>query len=131
MKILLRPHHLICLQGYKGLNYSKSQVSSWKEISKHLSTNQDTDILIISGSDDLCRKCPALISTKQSQCIENSVNKLDKKIAEIIGLVQGQTYKYSDILKKVQDNFTKAQHEQLCSGCAWWKKGLCRDSFKK
>ena len=131
MKISLRPHHLLCLQGYKGLNYSKLQMSSWSKISKHLYDKPDNDILIVNGADDLCEKCPALVSTKKTRCIENSVNKLDKKVAEIFGLIKGQTYNYSDIVQTIKNNFTKAQHEQLCSNCAWWKKGLCQDSFAK
>ena len=129
MKISLRPHHLLCLQGYKGLNYSKIQANSWSKVSQFLCKNPDSDILIVSGADDLCEKCPALISSKKSQCIENSVNKLDKKVADIIGLVKGQTYKYSEIVKIIKNSFKKSQHEELCSNCAWWKKGLCRDSF--
>ncbi len=129
MKISLRPHHFICLQGYKGLNYSKPQANSWRKISKELTGNPDADIFIISGSDVLCRKCPA-ISSNNARCNEYSVNALDNKIAEILGIKQGQTYKYSDILAKIKQNFTSKMHEQLCSDCAWWKKGLCRDSFK-
>ena len=96
MKISLRPHHFICLQGYKGLNYSEFQVSSWHKISEKLTFNPDTDIFVMNGSDDLCRKCPA-ISSNNARCNEYSVNALDNKIAEILGIKQGQTYKYSDI----------------------------------
>ena len=130
MKISLRPHHFICLQGYRGLNYSKLQANSWHKISEKLMDNPDVDIFVMSGSDDLCRKCPA-VSSNKARCIEQSVNSLDNKIAEILGIKQGQTYKYSDILAKIKQNFTSEKHEQLCSDCAWWKKGLCRDSFLK
>ena len=129
MKISLSPHHFICLQGYRGLNYSGLHANSWHKISEKLADNLDADIFIISGSDDLCKKCPA-ISSNKARCIEQSVNSLDNKVAEIIGIKQGQTYKYSDILTKIKQNFTAKKHEQLCSSCAWWKKGLCRDSFK-
>lgn len=131
MKISLRPHHFLCLQGYKGLNYSKSQANSWSKISKQLGKHPDTDILIIDGSDDLCKECPAILQEKKSRCINETVKKLDKNVADILGLVKGQIYKYSDILDKIKMNFTKEKHEQLCSDCAWWRKGLCRDSFDK
>ena len=131
MKISLRPPHFLCLQGYKGLNYSKSQANSWSKISKQLDKNPDADILIIDGNDDLCKKCPAILQEKKSRCINETVKKLDKDVADILGLVKGQIYKYSDILDKIKMNFTKKKHEQLCSDCAWWKKGLCRDSFDK
>lgn len=131
MKITLRPHHFLCLQGYKGLNYSKTQANSWSKISQKLEQNPDTDILISGGSDDLCKKCPAILKKEKSRCIEQSVNKLDFKVAKILNIKKGEVYKYSKILNKLKNNFTKDMHEQLCSDCAWWIKGLCRDSFKK
>ena len=32
--IALRPHHFLCLPGYKGYNYNQAQVNSWDIISK-------------------------------------------------------------------------------------------------
>ena len=131
MKISLRPPHFLCLQGYKGLNYSKSQANSWSKISKQLDKNPDADILIIDGNDDLCKKCPAIVQSRKSRCIENSVNLLDEKVAGILDIAKGEIYKYSEILEKIKKNFTKEKHQELCSDCAWWQKGLCRDSFEK
>ena len=131
MKITLRPHHFLCLQGYKGQNYSKTQANSWSKISQKLEQNPDADILIAGSSDDLCKKCPALLKNEKSRCIEQSVNQLDSKVAEILDITKGEIYKYSEILEKIKKVFTKEKHEQLCSDCAWWIKGLCRDSFKK
>ena len=54
--IALRPHHFLCLPGYKGYNYNQAQVNSWDIISKQLKDNPDTDILIKSGKDDLNKK---------------------------------------------------------------------------
>ena len=51
--IALRPHHFLCLPGYKGYNYNQSAKTSWDIISKQLRENPDTDILIKSGKDDL------------------------------------------------------------------------------
>lgn len=129
MKISLRPHHLLCIQGYKGFNYSKSQVSSWSSILKQLYPG--ADILITSGYDDLCKKCPAILSKNQSKCLESLVDKLDKNIENVLNIKKGQIYKYSEILNRLQQRITTELHEQFCSDCAWWKKGLCRDSFKK
>ena len=88
MKISLRPHHFLCLQGYKGLNYSKSQANSWSKISKQLEKHPDVDILIIDGSDDLCKKCPAILQSKKSRCINETVKNLDKNVSDILGLVK-------------------------------------------
>ena len=129
MTIALRPHHFLCLPGYKGYNYNKEQVSSWDTISKQLNENPDTDILILGSKDDLCKKCPNDGVQSKATCLEKNVSALDKKVQDLLGLVTGQVYKYSNILKKLHEVMTPEKHAELCSGCAWWKKGLCHDTF--
>lgn len=129
MTIALRPHHFLCLQGYKGYNYNQTQISSWDAISKQLNENPDTDILILESKDDLCKKCPNDGVQSKTTCLEKNVSALDKKVQDLLGLVTGQIYKYSDILKKLHEIMTPEKHAELCSECAWWKKGLCHDSF--
>lgn len=130
MKISLRPHHFLCLQGYKGLNYSENQVKVWNKIFTQLSKNPETDVFVISCNDDLCKNCPAILQKNKAQCLDDNVKKLDKIIADKLGITAGKTYKYNDIAARIKTTITQQIHENLCSGCAWWKKGLCRDSFK-
>lgn len=131
MQISLRPHHFLCLRGYKGLNYSKSQNLYWMNLHDFLNKNPKTDIQIITGKDDLCSQCPAQFANGKSFCKDKVVEMLDEKISQILGLCAGKTYKYSDILNNIKKYMTVQKHQELCSECAWWKKGLCRDSFEK
>ena len=128
MTIGLRPHHFLCLPGYKGYNYNQAQVNSWDTISNQLKSNPDTDILILSGKDDLCKKCPN-DGTGTAVCRDNSVNELDKKVQFLIGIETGKKYKFSEIMKRMQWVMTPEIHKSLCSGCSWWQKGLCHDTF--
>ena len=129
MSIGLRPHHFLCLQGYKGYNYNQTQKNSWDKISTYLNQHPDTDIVILSGKDDLCKKCPNDGSGSTS-CREDNVSKLDEKVKNLICIETGKTYKYSDILNRVKQTITKDIHENLCKTCAWWQKGMCKDTFK-
>ena len=128
MTIGLRPHHFLCLPGYKGYNYNQAQVNSWDKISKQLKENPDTDILILSGKDDLCKKCPN-DGKGTAVCRDNSVNELDKKVQFLIGVETGKKYKFSEIMRRMKWIMTPEVHESLCSGCTWWQKGLCHDTF--
>jgi len=130
MTIGLRPHHFLCLPGYKGNNYNKEQVNSWDKISKQLKDNPDTDIFILSGKDDLCKKCPN-DGGKASSCREKAVSELDNKVKFLIGIETGKTYKFSEIMRRMKWVMTPEVHKDMCSGCAWWQKGLCHDTFKK
>lgn len=131
MQISLRPHHLLCLQGYRGANYNKSQIIHWDLVSRLLKEYPHTDILILNGKDDLCAKCPAaqIGENKKILCLDKNVNDLDNKVQELLGLVSGKTYKYGALIKDLNKNMTRQTHEKWCSLCMWWKKGLCRDSF--
>ncbi len=130
MSIGLRPHHFLCLQGYKGYNYNQTQKTSWDRISTYLQNNPDTDIVILSGKDDLCQKCPN-DGSKSAICKDDNVNKLDEKVKNLIGIETGKTYKYKDILNKLKTTITEDIHKNLCQTCAWWQKGLCKDTFKE
>ncbi len=131
MTIPIRPHHFLCLQGYRGQNYSRQQSVFWIAMSAHLKQNPEADMLIVTGKDELCKLCPAALLNKNSYCKEKEVNILDKKIQEILGIVSGHVYKYSEIIDNLNKKMTPEIHKNLCEMCAWWKKGLCRTTFDK
>lgn len=131
MKIELRPHHFLCLQGYKGQNYNKEQVKSWNNISDLLKSDPNIDVFIKSGKDDLCQNCAITAKSTDSNCFENSVKALDKKVEKLLNIESGKTYKYWDVVQKANEKITPKKHEELCEKCFWWLKGLCRTSFKK
>ena len=114
MKISLRPHHLLCLKGYKGLNYNQTQIMEWSKVSLELEKSSDIDILIVNSCDDLCKKCPAIINNKNLHCKTSAVEKFDNALSE-----------------KLNEIMTFEKHKNFCSSCCWWKKGLCQDSFTK
>lgn len=128
MDLKLRPHHFLCLLGYKGNNYNKTQVNNWDKVSNYLKQNPDTDIVIISGRDNLCSNCPTKSGNKE-RCKEDNVSKIDEKVKNLLGLEEGKTYKYSEILKLLNEKMTIEKHEEFCKTCMWWLKGLCKNTF--
>ena len=133
INIILRPHHFLCLKGYKGFNYSTKQVENWDSVVNVLLKNPDTDIFIASGKDSLCRTCPLSSgATKRlMQCLEQNIQELDDKIRILLGIEAGKKYRYSDVVEIMNQKVTKEKHQELCSKCLWWRKGLCQDSFEK
>ena len=130
-QIKLRPHHFLCLQGYKGYNYSSGQVGVWDKVAGILREKPGTVIRITSGKDSLCQTCPAAknMSSHFFTCIEKNIKELDNKIKKILGLKTGENVRYSTIVKTMKERISSQKHEELCSRCFWWQKGLCRDSF--
>ena len=132
LPVRLRPHHFLCLKGYKGLNYNAHQIGVWDNVVKVLKQNPQTEIVIGKGKDSLCSTCPMSVGKNGFiGCIEKNISELDKKVKALLGLKTGETRKYSDVVEIMNKKVTKAKHEELCSRCFWWQKGLCRDSFEK
>ena len=131
MKISLRPHHFLCIKGYKGLNYNEVQAANWKNVALLLKNNPQTDIFIMNGRDDVCKQCPSEIIKHKAYCKENVVSGLDNQVADFLGILSGKVYKYSEISEKLNKKMTLQKHKEFCSECCWWKKGLCKDSFEK
>lgn len=129
MNINIRPHHLLCIQGYKGYNYNSVQQRYWNYVTKIIKQNPETDIFIYKGADDLCKNCPGVGRENGFVCNDGGVRDLDEKVESFLGIVSGQVYKYKDLLEILSQKMTTQTHESLCKMCAWWKKGLCHDSF--
>ena len=56
--IHLRPHHLLCLQAFRGKGYSESFVKKMTEVHAMLRENPKLEIRLAEGADDLCAACP-------------------------------------------------------------------------
>ena len=54
----LRPHHLLCTQGYSGKGYSSEFVKSMNKVVSQLRGKEPVEIEIVFGTDDLCKSCP-------------------------------------------------------------------------
>ena len=74
MKIKLRGHHLLCLQGFQGYGYNDSFVKNMTYIN-NLRKSENTTITITNKADDICRCCPNL---------KNDLCGNEKQNAEII-----------------------------------------------
>ena len=129
MKIYLRPHHLLCIQGYKGYNYNLIQEHYWSYMIKKIKDNPDADIFIYKGADDFCKNCPGLNIYNNFICNDIGVSDLDSKVGSFLGIVAGRVYKYKELLEILSQKMTNETQKSLCNMCAWWKKGFCHDSF--
>lgn len=128
--ITIRPHHFLCLPGYKGYGYSKEHANSWDRLSQSLAQYPNMKLKIVKGRDTLCEKCP---NNGESgvNCNENFLKKLDEKVKKLLGLDEKKIYRYDEILDKLKDLLDPKKHAELCGDCGWREYGLCKDTFKK
>ncbi len=122
MPIRLRPHHLLCTQGYSGKGYSVGFVDNMSRIVGDLRGGATVEI--VYSTDDICEDCPSMLG--ENLCVTNDkVNEYDRKVREYFGITQG-VYPYLELTKKINDKITVDQFVDICSECQWYPISACK-----
>lgn len=129
--INIRPHHFLCLPGYRGKGYDGQHKTSWDTISAELKQNPDTFVRVVEGQDDLCANCPNARGENGIRCNQRFLGQLDNKVKDMLNLSTNAVYTWQDIMNKTFNTFNKDKHQEVCGNCEWRKQGLCNDTFSK
>lgn len=124
MQIKLRPHHLLCTQGYSGKGYNQEFVENMNEIVKRLRTGEATEITVVFSTDSLCAHCPNMVGTDLCTSQEK-VKRFDRKTAEYFGLEE-KTYIYQELIQKINSQMTSERMDDICDGCQWYPISSCK-----
>lgn len=120
----LRPHHLLCTQGYSGNGYSSGFVEKMTAITTYLRNDTNALVEIVFSTDDICSKCPNMIGT--DLCEDNGkVKCIDKKVIDYFGLEE-KNYLYQDITCKINSKMTPLIMDDICSECSWYPVSACK-----
>ena len=139
--VRLRPHHLLCLQNFRGNGYSPAFIEKMTEVSgllglRSVSSEASTEkqdsgpgkslsdvccILLTEGSDDLCLCCPNCI---EGRCSSEKPALFDELVLQASG------YEYGRLPAGWPQNadFPPMSPELLrtcCPGCQWFS--LCME----
>ena len=120
----LRPHHLLCTQGYSGKGYSDEFVENMTAITDLLRREEDVLVELIFSTDDICAKCPLMLKT--DLCEDNEkVIRLDKKMIDYFDLEE-KSYIYRDIICEINAKMTVSMMDDICSECSWYPVSACK-----
>lgn len=120
----LRPHHLLCTQGFTGKGYDEAFVINMTSITNQLRTEKSTVIEIVFLTDDLCGKCPNMLHT--DLCKDNDkVKTLDQKVIDYFE-IEEKSYIYQDIVREINSRMTEAIMSDICSSCNWYPVSACK-----
>ena len=132
MSIVLRPHHLLCTQGYSGKGYDNDFVAHMTDVEHQLRDVPGTTIRLTFSTDTLCSCCPNKLG--EDLCdTQEKVKRYDAKTVEYFGLEEKEYEKsllFSDYLQHslsganlsahlrfINKHFSKAiQIEYSCHG---------------
>ena len=73
----LRPHHLLCTQGYSGKGYSDEFVKNMNQVTEKLRGSEPVTVHLTCSTDVLCADCPNMLGT--DLCSTNEKVKRDRK----------------------------------------------------
>ena len=130
--IKLRPHHLLCTQGYSGKGYSEAFVSNMDDVVERLRSNQDEKVEIVFTTDNLCENCPSKISNGVCKS-DDKVLRFDKGVIDALGLDEG-IYSYQDLITKLDEYLTSGVEDErlkkICGDCEWYPVSACWKNIK-
>ncbi len=123
MKLVLRAHHLLCLQGFQGYGYDEDFIKNMSLINS-LIRESNIKIEVVNRPDDICKKCPNLengickniennneIVLMDNQVISKLPNKEEFDSVFLFDIIE----KYFSTIESIYD---------ICNGCRWWR--ICK-----
>ena len=123
MKINLRGHHLLCLQGFQGYGYDENFIKNM-EIINERRKSEGSIIQLSDSADDICRYCPNLENNLcQNEKNDSKIKKMDYEI--LSKLNKNNEYNGPELFKEVSKIFNTLESvENICSECKWHKECL-------
>ena len=130
--IKLRPHHLLCTQGYSGAGYSGEFVSNMDKVVKLLRSDRNAKVEIVFSTDSICAYCPSKVSDGICRS-DSKVLKYDKGVISALGLDE-RIYSYQKLISKLDAYLTSGNGDELlkaiCGDCEWYHDSDCWKNIK-
>ena len=124
MELKLRPHHLLCTQGYSGKGYDDAFVANMDEVVHRLRTEEKTPVRLVFSTDELCSCCPNKLG--EDRCKTNEkVKTFDARTAECFHLEE-KTYIYQDLVREIRKTATPEMMDYICGECEWYPISYCK-----
>ncbi len=125
--ITMRPHHLLCTQGYSGKGYSDDFVRNMTEIVNVLRSDPDAMVNIRFTTDDLCQCCPAKLADGVCKD-DDKVLRYDAGVIDLLDLEEGE-YRYQELIQALHDKLTEERLQDICGDCQWYPTSACRENI--
>lgn len=125
MTVPLRPHHILCLQGFQGLGYDAAFTANLSQIHKKVHQNPKTAVKIVLGIDAICHPCPHHQQNRCAKTDESQIEmqELDQKVLTLLDLSVGHETTAQEIFVRANDRLkTKQDVKNVCGLCSWKQK---------
>ena len=130
--IKLRPHHLLCTQGYGGKGYSDAFVSNMDRITDILRNDRNLQVEIVFSTDCLCDNCPSKAAEGICRSDEKE-RRFDQGVIDALELKEG-TYSYQKLITRLDEYLSDGEEDErlkaICGDCEWYPNSACWDNIK-
>lgn len=116
----LRPHHVLCLQTFRGSGYSREFVSGMKKILAVLKEDAETTLRIVRGCDDICLFCQ---NRKGDSCISLRPSVFDVLVSGRYDILPENEFTWRTLLSLLPP-LSQEMLDECCPNCRWLS--LCR-----
>ena len=120
----LRPHHLLCTQGFSGKGYSHEFVANMHRIVTQLRTAPDTVVEVVFSTDDICECCPKMLGVDKCEA-NDKVKHIDRKVMDHFG-IEEKEYIFGEIAPQIAAAITSEMMDDICGVCYWHPFGICK-----
>ena len=124
--IRLRPHHLFCIQGFKGRGYDRAFTENFSALVHRVEQAPETMIQVVDGPDDVCAKCPHLTGERcgSSADSDRKVREHDQAVLRALGVTAFDVTSIGDVRQRLKEHAQlRREVLRLCSTCRW--KDIC------
>jgi hypothetical protein len=128
-RIRLRPHHFLCIIGFRNKGYSPEFVDHFAELVKTLKSDPSTLLEVTRKSDFICEPCPH----RQGDGCETQevIDPLDEGHQKALGWIVGEQLTWTEALERLRTRATLERFHEMCAPCSWKKLGFCEEALQQ
>ncbi|MCR4690773.1 MAG: DUF1284 domain-containing protein [Lachnospiraceae bacterium] len=128
----LRPHHLLCTQGYSGKGYSDDFVVTMDKVTEKLRNDRNAQVEIVFSTDNLCKNCPSKVAEGICESDEKVI-RFDNGVIKALDLKEG-VYSYQELIARLDQYLISGDEDErlqeICGDCEWYPVSACWKNIK-
>ncbi|AEH60224.1 protein of unknown function DUF1284 [Methanosalsum zhilinae DSM 4017] len=123
-KLIIRAHHLMCIQRFEGYGYTEEFVENMQYIVDMINKNPDIQITIVTECDDICTFCPSNINGKcRGDLLDNHITYMDQQVLDKLKIPENTTLNANEIFQITGKYLPDSVAFEICDECIW--KHIC------
>lgn len=125
--IPLRPHHVLCVIGWRGMGYSPAFTENMNAlVLGRLRVDPGVAVRITRTADAICGPCP---HRQGLGCAAGErIAGLDARHAAALDLHDGLTLPWAEAEARAL-RLDPSDLDRLCAGCQWLELGVCKEAL--